>query len=119
MRKNLHEIRNIQEAMYKLQDAVDKFDGCVASDVRHSTDKDIADEMYHIAKELNVCIVSLATKRDEEHQERGPQSTSIDSWLEEYFCDYCGDKNDKSSPLVENIKGQLVCECCIDGEEQL
>jgi len=62
MRKNLHEIRNIQEAMYKLQDAVDKFDGCVASDVRHSTDKDIADEMYHIAKELNICIVSLATK---------------------------------------------------------
>ena len=54
-----------------------------------------------------------------EHQERGPQSTSIDSWLEEYFCHYCGDKNDESFPLVENIKGQLVCECCIDGEEQL
>ena len=47
--------------------------------------------------------------------ERGPQSTSIDSWLEEYFCDCCGDKNDPSSPLVYNIKGQLVCECCIDG----
>ena len=53
-----------------------------------------------------------------EHQERGPQSTSIDTWLEEYFCDLCRDKNDESSPFVENIKGQLVCECCIDGEEQ-
>ena len=65
MRKNLHEINNIREAMYQLQDAVDKFDVCVASDVRHSTDKDIADEMYHIAKELNICIVSLATKGDD------------------------------------------------------
>tara|TARA_R110000851_G_scaffold271579_1_gene424228 strand:- start:167 stop:376 length:210 start_codon:yes stop_codon:yes gene_type:complete len=65
MRKNLHEINNIREAMYQLQDAVDKFDVCVASDLRHSTDKDIADEMYHIAKELNICIVSLASKGDD------------------------------------------------------
>jgi len=36
---------------------------------------------------------------------------------EEYFCDYCGDKNDESCPLVENIKGYFVCECCIDVEE--
>jgi hypothetical protein len=36
---------------------------------------------------------------------------------EEYFCDYCGDKNDERCPLVENIKGCFVCECCIDVEE--
>jgi len=65
MRKNLHEINNIREAMYQLQDACEKFDVCVMHDVRHSTDKDIADEMYHIAKELNICIVSLATKGDD------------------------------------------------------
>jgi len=66
MRKNLHEIANIREAMYQLQDAFEKFEVCVMHDVRHSTDKDIADEMYHIAKELNVCIVSLASKGDED-----------------------------------------------------
>ena len=65
MRKNLHEINNIREAMYQLQDAFEKFDLDVEGNLRHSTDKDIADEMYHIAKELNVCIVSLATKGDE------------------------------------------------------
>ena len=64
MRKNLHEINNIREAMYQLQDAFEKFDVCVMHDVRHSTDIEIADEMYHIAKELNLCIVSLATKGD-------------------------------------------------------
>ena len=62
MRKNLHEIRNIQEAMYQLQNAADKFDVCVDGHLRHSTDIDIADEMYHIAKELNNCVVKLATK---------------------------------------------------------
>ena len=66
MRKNLHEINNIREAMYQLQDAFEKFEVCVMQDVRHSTDKDIADEMYHIAKELNLCIVSLATKGDDD-----------------------------------------------------
>ena len=65
MRKNLHEINNIREAMYQLQDAFEKFEVCVMHDVRHSTDKGIADEMYHIAKELNICIVSLASKGDE------------------------------------------------------
>ncbi len=65
MRKNLHEINNIREAMYQLQDAFEKFDVCVMHDVRHSTDKDIADEMYHIVKELNNCVVSLATKGDD------------------------------------------------------
>ena len=64
MRKNLHEIRNIQQAMYQLQDAVDKFDVCVDGHLRHSTDKDIAEEMYHIVKELNNCVVALATKGD-------------------------------------------------------
>ena len=65
MRKNLHEIANIREAMYQLQDAFEKFEVCVMHDVRHSTDIEIADEMYHIAKELNVCIVSLANKGDQ------------------------------------------------------
>jgi len=30
-----------------------------------------------------------------------------------YVCDYCGEENDESCPLVENIKGDMVCECCI------
>ena len=51
--------------MYQLQDAFEKFEVCVMQDVRHSTDIEIADEMYHIAKELNVCIVSLASKGDQ------------------------------------------------------
>tara|TARA_R100000234_G_scaffold18968_1_gene10619 strand:+ start:2725 stop:2922 length:198 start_codon:yes stop_codon:yes gene_type:complete len=62
MRKNLHEIRNIQEAMYKMQDAVDKFDVCVDGHLRHSTDIEIAKEMYHIVKDLNCEIVALASK---------------------------------------------------------
>ena len=65
MRKNLHEINNIREAMYQLQDAVEKFAVCVPMDMRHSTDIEIADEMYHIAKELNVCIASLASNGDQ------------------------------------------------------
>jgi Xaa-Pro aminopeptidase len=65
MRKNLHEINNIREAMYQLQDAFEKFDVCVPMDMRHSTDIEIADEMYHIVKELNNCVVSLATKGDD------------------------------------------------------
>ena len=64
MRENLHEINNIRQAMYQLQDAFEKFDVCVVGNMRHSTDKAIADEMYHIAKELNICIVSLASKAD-------------------------------------------------------
>lgn len=63
MRKNLDEINNIREAMYQLQDAFEKFEVCVVADMRHSTDKDIANEMYHIATELNRHIVSLASKR--------------------------------------------------------
>jgi len=70
MRKNLHEINNIREAMYQLQDAFEKFEVCVMQDVRHSTDIEIADEMYHIAKELNVCIVSLASKGDQTNDQR-------------------------------------------------
>ena len=36
-----------------------------------------------------------------------------------YVCDYCGKENDESCPLVENIKGDMVCECCIgNGEEE-
>ena len=36
-----------------------------------------------------------------------------------YACDYCGEENDESCPLVENIKGDIVCECCIgNGRDQ-
>jgi len=35
----------------------------------------------------------------------------------DYVCDYCGEENDESCPLVENIKGDIVCECCI-GRDQ-
>lgn len=66
MRENLHEIRNIQDAMYQLQDAVKKFDApCASGRLRHSTDVEIAEEMYHIAKELTLCIASLTSKGDE------------------------------------------------------
>ena len=68
MRKNLHEITNIQEAMYQLQDAVDKFNVCVPMDLRHSTDIEIAKEMYSIAQELNNCVVSLATKGNQTNE---------------------------------------------------
>ena len=38
---------------------------------------------------------------------------------EEYVCDYCGEENDESCPLVENINGNIVCESCIgNGRDQ-
>ena len=36
--------------------------------------------------------------------------------MDDISCAYCGDKADKSVPpeaFVENIRGDLVCECCI------
>ena len=66
MRKNLHEINNIREAMYQLQDAFEKFNVCVVSDMRHSTDVDIAKELYHIVEDLTVCVVLLGSKGDDD-----------------------------------------------------
>lgn len=66
MRKNLHEINNIREAMYQLQDAFEKFDVCVESDMRHSTDVDIAKELYYIVEDLTVCVVLLGSKGDDD-----------------------------------------------------
>tara|TARA_R100000995_G_scaffold67359_1_gene36002 strand:+ start:29 stop:238 length:210 start_codon:yes stop_codon:yes gene_type:complete len=62
---NQKEIQEIREVMWKLQDAFDKFSVCVDGHLRHSTDIEIADEMYHIVKELNNCVVALATKGDQ------------------------------------------------------
>ena len=44
---------------------------------------------------------------------------NFENMTHEERCEYCGDKNDESCPLVENIKGQLVCECCIERAERV
>ena len=61
---NQEEIQQIREVMWKLQDTFDKFSVCVDGHLRHSTDIEIARDMYPIAQELNSCIVSLATKTE-------------------------------------------------------
>jgi|TARA_R100000084_G_scaffold99091_1_gene53378 hypothetical protein len=61
---NQKEIQEIREVMWKLQNAFDKFSVCVDGHLRHSTDIEIARDMYPIAQELNSCIVSLATKTE-------------------------------------------------------